>query len=328
MTMTLQQTPRPTDAARSGRRVRRRRVVAGAALAVVALLLANTLAVSRQGAAGTGGSLMTVDGEGVDVLQDGPHDAPAVVLIHGLAGSAHWWDPLVPRLEGEHRVIRVDLLGHGRSAKPAGGGYAISDQAARVAGVLDQLGVRDAVVVGHSTGGSVATALAEQRGDLVAGLALVDSGPRIDAFVSEGVAGRLLLTPVVGQALWRLRTDAIVRRSMSTAVSSPGYEFPHQLVDDVRGMTYHALTATSRAADDYLEEQPLPDRLSGLDTPLLVLFGKADRRWQPSSAEDYRAVPGARIEMLADVGHSPMLEDPPRTADLLLGFAAATTSGR
>lgn len=82
------------------------------------------------------------------------------------------------------------------------------------------------------------------------------------------------------------------------------------------------LTTTSRAADDYLEERPLPDRLTALGKPLLVIFGEEDRRWRSSSAATYRAVPGANVELLADVGHSPMLEDPQRTAVLLLAFIA------
>jgi pimeloyl-ACP methyl ester carboxylesterase len=55
----------------------------------------------------------------------------------------------------------------------------------------------------------------------------------------------------------------------------------------------------------------------------LVIFGGEDRRWRSASAADYRAVPGAKIEMLHGVGHSPLIEDPPRTAELLLAFAAA-----
>jgi pimeloyl-ACP methyl ester carboxylesterase len=105
-----------------------------------------------------------VDGDcNVHVRQDGPRDAPVLVLIHGFAGSTRWWDALVPMLARSYRVIRIDLLGHGRSAKPVGGGYEIPEQGARVGAALDRLGVTHAVVVRHSTGGSVATALAEQR---------------------------------------------------------------------------------------------------------------------------------------------------------------------
>jgi pimeloyl-ACP methyl ester carboxylesterase len=55
---------------------------------------------------------------------------------------------------------------------------------------------------------------------------------------------------------------------------------------------------------------------------VLVVFGAADRRWDPSSAHQYDAVPDARVELLPDVGHVPMLEAPEATSALLLAFAA------
>ncbi|MEV4896448.1 alpha/beta fold hydrolase, partial [Nonomuraea sp. NPDC055795] len=56
--------------------------------------------------------------------------------------------------------------------------------------------------------------------------------------------------------------------------------------------------------------------------PLLVIFGEEDRRWRSASAADYRVVPGAKVEMLPGLGHSPILEDPERTATALLAFTA------
>jgi pimeloyl-ACP methyl ester carboxylesterase len=62
-----------------------------------------------------------------------------------------------------------------------------------------------------------------------------------------------------------------------------------------------------------------------LGKPLQVIFGDQDRRWRPSSAADYRVVPGAKVELLPGAGHTPILEDPPRTAALLLSFAEIHT---
>ncbi|MFE0025417.1 alpha/beta fold hydrolase [Amycolatopsis sp. NPDC059021] len=248
------------------------------------------------------------------VRQDGPRDAPAVLLVHGSASSVRSWDPLVPMLAGAHRVVRLDLLGHGRSAKPDGASYEIPDQGRRAGEVLDLLGVRSAVVVGHSTGGSVATALAEQRPGLVTALALINTGPCSDAFIAQEFA--------IGPAQWPELTDEQIRQAMSPAFSRPGFVIPQQLVDDVRGMTYHAFTETFRASSGYLAQRPLPDRLKSLGKPLLVIFGEEDRRWRSSSSADYGVVAGARVELLSGVGHSPMLEDPLRTAALLLPFLA------
>jgi pimeloyl-ACP methyl ester carboxylesterase len=72
-----------------------------------------------------------------------------------------------------------------------------------------------------------------------------------------------------------------------------------------------------------MRQRSLPDRLAPLGVPLLVIFGTEDARYPASSAAAYRAVPGARIELLPGVGHTPMLEDPQSTGALLVEFAAA-----
>ncbi|MFJ8026159.1 alpha/beta fold hydrolase [Streptomyces sp. NPDC096311] len=264
------------------------------------------------GAEATEGPTLSLDDGDIHVCQDGPRDAPALLLIHGTASSTRSWNPLVALLTGSHRVIRIDLLGHGRSAKPADRSYALPDQARRAGAALDRLGVEHAVVVGHSSGGVVATALAEQRPDVVTALALINTGPGLEAFIAPQSAA-------VGLAQWP-PTDEQIRRFASTGFSRAGYQIPPELLDDVRGMTHHTLTATMQATRDYLEQQALPDRLAALGKPLLVIFGEEDRRWRSASAADYHAVPGATVELLPGLGHSPILEDPPRTAIPLLAF--------
>ncbi|MFI6791962.1 alpha/beta fold hydrolase [Nonomuraea sp. NPDC050383] len=260
---------------------------------------------------------LSLNDDDLHVCQDGPSDSPALLLIHGSASSTRSWDAIVPMLTGSHRVIRIDLLGHGRSAKPSDRSYALPDQARRVGAALDRLGVRHAMVVGHSSGGAVATALAEQRPDLVTALALINTGPSLDAFIAPQSAA-------ISPSQWP-PTDEQLRQFASTGFSRAGYLIPQELLDEVRCMTFHTLTATMQATREYLEQQPLPDRLQALGKPLLVIFGQDDRRWRSSSAADYRVVPGVKVEMLPGLGHSPILEDPPRTAASLLAFTAAHT---
>jgi len=259
------------------------------------------------------------DGD-MHVVEDGKPDAPAVLLIHGTAGSTAWWDPVVPRLADAYRVIRVDLLGHGRSASHTDG-YDIPTQARRVGAALDRLGAGRVAVIGHSTGGTVATALAEQRPDAVAALALIDTGPSSDAYISQGLLPRLLLAPLPGRLLWRLRTEATIRKVMRTAFTRP-IDIPDAIIEDTLGMTHRAVAGTARASLDYLGQQTLPDRLAPRGLPVLVVFGTDEHRWRSSSAPAYRIVPGARVELLPGVGHTPMLEDPQTTGKLLLDFAA------
>jgi len=268
-----------------------------------------------------GDRFVRLDDGDMHVVEDGRPGAPALLLIHGAAASTAYWDLVVPSLAGAFRVIRVDLLGHGRSASPAGG-YDVPTQARRVGAALDKLGVSSVTVIGHSTGCTVATALAEQRPGAVAALALIDMGPSPDAKIPEHLLARLLLTPVAGPLLWRLKTAATIRKAMRTAFTRPVDIIP-ALTEGLLGMTHRAFAGTMRAPLDYMGQRNLPDRLTSLGLPVLVIFGADDARWRSSSAAAYRVVPGARVELLPGVGHTPILEDPQTTGKLLLDFAAA-----
>jgi pimeloyl-ACP methyl ester carboxylesterase len=256
---------------------------------------------------------------GMHVVHDGPRQAPPLLLIHGSGASGGSWKPVVPALTGHHHVIRVDLPGCGQSPPPPS--YDVPAQAGRVAAVLDDLGLRLVAAVGHSSGGYVATALAEQRPDLVGSLALISTGPSLDALLPQPVILRALLAPPLGPLLWSRRSDAMTRRAIRATCARP-VDIPDDVVAELRGTTYRAMRSVSRGNRAYIAERSVPERLADLEVPVLVIFGAADPRWEPSSAHQYDAVPNARVELLPGVGHLPMFEAPETTSNLLLEFAA------
>jgi len=253
------------------------------------------------------------------VVEAGPRGDAPLLLVHGTAGSVSWWEPVLHALAEHHHVIRVDLPGHGQSA-PAPS-YGVAAQAGRVAAVLRNVGADPVVVVGHSSGGYVATALAEQHRERVKAVALINTGPRPDAMWPQPALIRALSTPPLSRLAWSLRSVA-ARRALATAFTRP-VNIPDDLVAAVQGMTYRAFMAAPREMTTYLTERDLPDRLAALDVPLLVVFGAEDHRWDSSSAHSYDVVPGARLEMLPGIGHSPMFEAPDATSKMLLDFAAS-----
>ncbi|MFE0103628.1 alpha/beta fold hydrolase [Streptomyces sp. NPDC059009] len=254
------------------------------------------------------------------VDQDGPRQAPPLLLIHGSGASGAFWGPVVPALAARHHVVRVDLPGCGQS--PPAASYDVPAQAAHVAAVLDGLGLGRVGVAGHSSGGYVATALAELRPDLVGSLALVSTGPRLDALLPQPLLLRALLEPPLGPLLWPRRSDAMIRKGIGAMAARP-VRVPDDVVRDLRAITYRTTRAVLRGNAVYLAERSVPERLAGLGVPVYVIFGGADPRWEPSSARQYEAVLGARVELLPGVGHLPMLEAPEVTGELLLSFAAA-----
>ncbi|MBO0807225.1 MAG: alpha/beta hydrolase [Actinobacteria bacterium] len=253
------------------------------------------------------------------VVHDGPRQAPPLLLIHGSGASGGTWIPMVGALASDHHVIRVDLPGCGQS--PPVPSYDVPKQAGRVAALLDDLGLRRVTVAGHSSGGYVATALAEQRPGLVGSLALISTGPSPDALLRQPFILRALLAPPLGPLLWRRRSDEMIRGGINSTAAHP-VDLPDELIAGVRAITYRAMRTVLACNSAYLAERSVPQRLAALDVPVLVIFGAADRRWDPQSAHQYDAVPNARVEILPDVGHLPIIEAPEATSKLLLDFTA------
>ncbi len=256
---------------------------------------------------------------GVHVVYDGPRQAPPLLLIHGSGASGASWSPVVSALADHHNVIRVDLPGCGQSPPPSS--YDVPVQASRLAAVLDDLGLRDVAVVGHSSGGYAATALAEQRPDLVRSVALISTGPRPDALLRQPLIFRFLLGPPFGPLVWSRRSEAMIRRGIAAMTARP-VDVPDGAVADFKRISYRAFRTALRWNTAYIAERSVPDRLAVLSVPVLVIFGAADPRWNPSSVHQYEVVPNARIEVLSGVGHVPMLEAPEATSELLLAWTS------
>ncbi|WP_420842399.1 alpha/beta fold hydrolase [Glycomyces paridis] len=257
--------------------------------------------------------------QGMHVVQAGPREAPPVLLIHGSGASGAFWGPVVPGLAERRRVVRIDLPGCGQS--PPAASYEVTAQADRVAALLDELGLADVDVVGHSSGGYVATALAGRRADLVRSLVLMSTGPSPDALLPQPAILKLMLAPPFGPLLWPRRSDAMIRKGIN-ATAAKAVELPEELIAGVRNIPYRAFRTLLACNGAYLAERAMPERLAALDVPVFVIFGDADPRWEPSSARDYEPVAG-RIAMLPGVGHLPALEAPEATLDLLLAFTGA-----
>ena len=136
--------------------------------------------------------------------------------------------------------------------------------------------------------------------------------------------------PVIGQAMERLvqiAPSSKVQDQYEDAFApgfniASGFENPDQVVDDLREMTYTAFDEAAEAESDYTDERPLDERLSGLELPLLVIFGAEDQVYDADAAlERYAEIPGAQTELIEGAGHSPNVEKPAEIAPLILAFA-------
>jgi pimeloyl-ACP methyl ester carboxylesterase len=313
------------------------KILIGVAVAAVVLLAVNTYLTDRETKSAevtvAGGKILHLPGGDLQVVDKGPRNGPPIVLIHCFTCEINWWDGMMPLLDRDHRVIAVDLLGHGGSEKPRSG-YTVPNQADVVAQALRRLGVRHAEVVGHSLGGSVTVALAQQDPELVERVVILDTPPTHKE-ADLGLVAQLGFTPVIGEALWQVKPDAAVRKGLEVAFA-PGFDVPDAFVKDVDQMTYSSYDDSPDGSDSYTKEEPLDQRMKETGKPLLVLMGAEEQIVEDPAArlaEYRRTVPGAQTRLIAGSGHSPNVEKPAETAGLVLRFdrqaasTAAATSG-
>lgn len=300
------------------------KILIGIVVALVVLLGVNALVTGAESESAEvtepGGRIVSLPGGDLEVIERGPRNGSPIVLIHCFTCAINWWDGMIPLLAREHRVVAVDLLGHGGSEKPSSG-YSIPEQADLVAAALGRLGVRDAEVVGHSLGGTVAVAVAERSPELADRVVIVDTAPTHE----EGDLGPiawLAFQPVIGDALWRIKPDFSVREGLEVAFA-PGFDVPDEFVEDVNQMTYSAYTDSASGSEDYGKEEGLDHRMAASGQPLLVMMGAEEQIIDDPAARlaEYRAtIPDAKTKLIQGAGHSPNVEKPAQTAALVLTF--------
>jgi pimeloyl-ACP methyl ester carboxylesterase len=314
------------------------KVLIGIVIALAVLLGVNAIVVGQQTKSAEvtieGGRILSLPGGDVQVVEEGPTAVPAreaeapIVLLHCYSCSLHWWDRIAPILAERHRVIRVDLLGHGGSEKPSGD-YSIEQQAQVVAGAMNELGAQGAVVVGNSLGAVVAAELALESSQLVDRVVDIGMAPNTRDF-GGGLpfVAKVGYVPVLGEAAYRITPDFAVKDAYSESFA-PGFDVesgfpnPDQVVDDFRAMSYSSYDAVPAATDDYLDEMPLDARLRQAAVPAMVVFGIEDQLFDAERAlAGFDDVPGVRTGTIPDAGHAPHVEQPEQTAALILEFAA------
>jgi len=258
-------------------------------------------------------------------------DGPAVLFIHGLAGSHRNWSHLFDKLRVDHRVVAPDLFGHGASAKPMGD-YSLGAHAATLRDLLDHLGIDRVTLVGHSFGGGIAMQFCYLFPERVERLVLVSSGGLgrdVSALLrSATLPGAEWVLPLVASGWVRGRAE-----SVGHLLGKVGWRASADMTEAWRGFTSladadsrRAFLATTRSVIDPGGQtvNAKDNLLTAITIPTLIVWGTQDRMipaWHATTA--LKGIAGSRIEMFEGAGHFPHLEDPERFAELLGEFTAA-----
>ncbi len=264
------------------------------------------------------------NGLNVHLRDEGPRDAPVIVLLHGSNSDLHTWDPWTAQLSKTYRIIRFDQPGHGLTGPAPDGVYSAASIVSVIEQVTTQLGVTRFALAGNSMGGGNALTYALAHPEKLTALVLIDSAgaPRL-ATEPGNIGFKIARTPVLNKLMLSVTPRSLVERSLSQSV-------------------WNQAVVTPAAVDRYWEllrypgnRQATLDRfgsgwkvfdaaqLANLHIPVLILWGAHDGLIDPASAQWFkRALPASTLIIYPDAGHLPMEEVAQRSAQDLANWLA------
>lgn len=261
--------------------------------------------------------VVLANGLRLDYREQGDPAGPAVLLLHGYSDSWRSWEPLLAQLPERWRVFAISQRGHGDSDRPAS--YAMAEFAEDAALFLEAMGLREALVVGHSMGALVAECLAIRHPARVAGLCLINGfasfagNAEVQALWHEEVAGMAdPVDPVFVRAFQRGTLARPVPAAFLEAVVAESLKLPAQVWREALAGMLACDVSAQRAR---------------IACPALLVWGDRDLLVPREEQETMlAALRDARLQVLAGSGHAPHWESPATVAALLTRFVAAAAA--
>jgi abhydrolase domain-containing protein 6 len=229
-------------------------------------------------------------------------DGKTVVLLHGIFAEKDHWVDFARKLTADYRVVILDLPGFGDSSRLADQSYQYAPQVERLHTFIEKLGIRQFHLAGNSMGGTIAALLS---------VTFVGAPHGIRAPTASIAEQRI----AKGELPLIARSNEEFAQMMSLLFVKQPF-LPHPIYLDAQARAVRDAASNVRLWEDqkrdgYLLQNNLPQ----LKTRTLALWGEKDRVFDPSGAQVLRALlPSARIEMLPETGHLPMMEFPADTA--------------
>ncbi len=247
---------------------------------------------------------------------------PPLVLLHGFTGSGAGWATHIPAFAARYSTVTIDLLGHGGSDAPADPErYRIEQAAEDVLGVLDQLAIARAAVLGYSMGGRLALFLATAAPERLPALILESASPGLRSAAERQV--RMTRDAALAEAIERDGVAAFVDRWERQPLFAPQAGLPET---DRAALRAQRLAQSPQGLANNLRgmgqgAQPsLVDRLPKVFAPTLLIAGALDPAYCALAREMHGLIPNARLVIVPDAGHTAHLEQPEAFQRAVLEF--------
>ena len=280
------------------------------------------------------GRTITWRGHAIFTRTGGPADAPALLLIHGFPTASWDWEALWAPLAARYRLVTLDMLGFGLSAKPPRHDYSLMEQADLCEHVLADAGVADYHVLAHDYGDSVAQELLARMGEpgarpLLRSVAFLNGGLFPETH-RPALIQRLLLSPL-GPVVARLASRRALAGTMRRIFGARTPPDAALLDTFWTLMTNHDGRGVMHRLMRYMVERRTHrarwvGALQAARVPLKVIDGAADPISGAHMVARYRdLVPHPDVTLLADIGHYPQVEAPDAVLAAYLAFRDTAT---
>jgi len=252
----------------------------------------------------------------VHLRDEGPKDAPAIILLHGSNADLHTWQPWVDALKTRYRVIRFDQVGHGLTGPDPNNDYSVANFASDIGEVADKLGVQSFVLGGNSMGGGHAVAYALAHPDRVKGLILVDAAGAPIAKKSKGNIGfTLARTPVINRIMNYVTPRSMIEQSLRETVSNEAIVTDAMIDRYWELLRYPGNRDATRRRFSGKWNTFSPQQMAEIKVPALVIWGEDDRLIPVEAGLWYdKYLPNSRLVVYDGIGHLPHEEAAQRSA--------------
>jgi pimeloyl-ACP methyl ester carboxylesterase len=263
-----------------------------------------------------------IEGRAVNYVDTGG-DGPPLLFVHGLGALWQSWLLNIPAFMDTHRVVTLDLPGHGRSEMPIAP-VSIQNYAKTVDALCDHIGIDCPLVVGNSMGGFIGAELALEYPTRVKKLVLVSAAGLSTEDYQRQPIGTVARTWALGSAAVGSQVDAIARRPRLRRLALGSiFRYPEKLsgplvIELVTDAAGPGIIPAFEAMVGYSSR----DRLAEIEIPVLIVWGENDVLVPVYDAEEYERAIGenARTVTFTDTGHVPMIERPTRFNELVREF--------
>lgn len=240
-----------------------------------------------------------------------------VVLLHGWGASHKIWRRVWDEFTKRFRVIAPDWPGFGASSKPDGP-YTMEWYAGLIGPLMDAYRIESASVVGHSMGGCISAMFALRHPGRVRKLVLVNAV--VQGATAFPIRTKLLTLPGLRRIAWWLCSVRAFRKYVAKDFTF-ACPLPDEIVDDIACGTFSSLLGTISS----MRQADLAARLAELNVPTHVVYTNRDATLLPTQLELQRVIPNARIDVIPETGHCPMIERPDDFTRVVFSFLSAPT---